>query len=127
MVAPEPPHHIRQNGSAHFLSVLVHPPGVIQVVAFSRERLHHPRVLIKPVASLVVRLIGALSAVVVPPVAEKNANRLFLTFADDIRISIPSAQIHKTAHITQDFAKFVWTFPCDGESNNGAGARPADT
>src|SRR5215207_3849211 len=45
MVAPEPAHHLRQNGAAHRLAVTVHAPGIVDVVALLRERLHQPDVL----------------------------------------------------------------------------------
>src|SRR4051794_14117019 len=58
-IAPEPAHHLRQNHAAEFLAVEVHAPRVIHVVPLLRESLHEPDVLIKPVALLVIRPVGA--------------------------------------------------------------------
>src|SRR5687767_5359707 len=37
MVAPQPPHHLRQDRSAHPLAMRVHAPRVIHVVALFRK------------------------------------------------------------------------------------------
>src|SRR5450755_4813922 len=127
MVTPEPAHHLRQNRAAHFLAMFVDAPRVVHVVALGAQPLHHANVLIEPVEGLVVGgVAGSLPAVIVPPVAEKNANRLLFASADDFRVSIAAAQIHKTAHITQHLAKFIGTLPRHSESRNRTGAGPAN-
>src|SRR5690242_2480250 len=75
MVAPEPSHHFRKNRSAHTLTVSVHAPRVVQVIAFFGERVLQPHVLKEPVATRVVRSAASRAAVVVAPVLQEDAQR----------------------------------------------------
>src|SRR6266496_2258243 len=89
MVAPQPAHHLRKNRSSHFLAVLVHAPGIVQVVSFFAECLHHAHVLVKPVPCLIVGTIGIQCAIVIAAIAQKNADRFLLALPNDVRIAFP--------------------------------------
>src|SRR5580658_6745221 len=73
-VAPQPSHHLRQDGSAVFLTVQIHAPCVVHVVTLLRESLHQPDILEEPVALLVVGAAASDAAIVVAAVAQEYAN-----------------------------------------------------
>src|SRR6516164_5503701 len=99
MIAPEPAQHVRQNGPAHLLTMLVHSPGIVHVVASCGERLLHAHILEEPVAGGIVRAVGHLTAQIIAAVTEKYANRPLLALEDDVRISIAAAYVGEAAHI----------------------------
>src|SRR5688500_11045983 len=103
MIAPEPPHHLREHRSALLLAVPADAPGVIHVVPLLRERLHQAYVLKKPVARLVVSAI-ADAAIVVPAVLQKNADRLLVVLSNDPGVRMSAAQVREAADDAEHLA-----------------------
>ena len=128
MVTPEPSHHFRENRAAHALSVGVHPPRVVQVVALFGQRVFEAHVLEKPVAPRVVHAFPSRAAVVVAAVLQEDAQRLLLAFPDDVcvRVAAAIAEIDEAADNAQHLAEVVRTLPCDRKSRNRAGAGTAN-
>src|SRR6266545_8368343 len=104
----------------------IHAPRVVYIVALLRQGLHQANVLIEPVALLVVHAV-ADAPVVIPPVAQIDANRLLLARQHFFWIDVPAAQIHETADIAQHFSEMVGTLPGDCESRDSARTRAADS
>src|SRR5690606_1150420 len=73
MIAPEPPQHFGKHGAAHMLTVAVDAPDVVHVVPLFDEGVLEPHVLEEPVHARVVGPVAALSAVVVPPPVQEDA------------------------------------------------------
>src|SRR6185312_3846521 len=96
-VPPQPTHHIRQDRPAELLSVPVHPPGVVHVVALLGEGLHQPDVLVEPIPLLVVLAVAAHPAVVVPAIAQVHADRLLLARQHLLRVDVPAPQVDEAA------------------------------
>ena len=80
MVAPQPAHHVGEDGAAVLLAVPADAPLIVEVVALVAQRLHQPHVLEEPVALLVVVAVPADAAVVVAAVLQKIRIGFFSVF-----------------------------------------------
>src|SRR5438477_7463665 len=103
-IAPEPAHHLRHDGAAELLAVAIDAPRVVHVISLPCERLHQPDVLVEPVHLLVVAP-SADAAVVVPAVAEEDADRLLPAREHALGVDIAAAEVDEAAHVAQDLAE----------------------
>src|SRR5262245_39460946 len=98
-------------------------PGVVDVVAFFRQRLHQANVLIEPVASLIVVAVHPLSAIIVTSVLHENSNRLPVRFTYQLRIHVSASEIYKASDDTQHFSKIIRALPRDCPCSDRTGTR----
>src|SRR5262249_37140739 len=117
--APEPAHHLGHYRATKFLAVEIHAPGVIDVVAFLRKRLHKTNVLKEPVPFLVINTV-ANATIVIPAIAEKNTNWLLFALENALGIDVPAAEIDETADIAQHLPKLIGPLPGYRESSDCA-------
>src|SRR5262245_10441273 len=104
----------------------VHPPCVVQFVSLFRKRFHQAHILIKPIASLVVRAICVESAVVVSSVLKEYANRFLFALEDDVGIGMAASDVRETSDNAENLSEIIRTFPRYGKCRNRAGTGSAD-
>src|SRR5579871_2346321 len=117
-VAPQPAHHLGHDRPAELLTVQVHAPCIVHVVTLFRKGLHQPYVLVEPVALLVVNAV-AETAVVVPPIAQKNSDWLLFAGAHLLGVDVPTPEIDEATYVAQHLAEMVRTLPGNRECCNG--------
>ena len=76
-IPPQPTHHLGHDRATEFLTVKIHAPGVVDVIAFLRLSFHEANILQKPVTLLIVSPISPAS-IIVSAVAQKYSDWLAL-------------------------------------------------
>src|SRR5262249_35369363 len=126
VIAPQPAHHLRQNGSALLLAVQADAPRVVHVVFFLRKGVDQPVVLQKPIAVLVVISAAAGATVIVTAVLQKNSDRLLVAGQHFVGIGAAAAgaaQIGKAADDGDHLVKIRGPLPSDREGGDASRTR----
>ena len=88
------------------------PPIQFDVIVFEFQGRIHLLVRQRPIAMLIVQIVVSVLKV--------NSNRLHVGFSNEARVSVSVADVGEATDMADNFSKFVWSLPSNGERADSA-------
>src|SRR5437867_3139454 len=114
VITPEPAQGLGENSGGVLLVVAAIAPGVVHVITRELKRRKHFLIREKPVASVIVQIVGAI--------LKEHSDRPGFRLANQRRIIVASAEAHECADAGEDPAKGIRPLPRCGKGADGPAA-----